>query len=156
MYFLDDEALSEDLANSCVPARDVAIYTALIVGLQVPIWYVAPVETVAEMVDGALNSLPSLFSVAVVIVGLRRCYLQNGGSEGEAFAERFVALGWVVGLQVGIVLIPLFFLLSFLIDELITQYLPVVVLAIQIAYYWRLSALFGNVRKAVARRITSP
>jgi hypothetical protein len=46
--------------------------------------------------------------LVVAALGTRACYLANGGSSGRDFLNRFISLGWVVGVRIALALaVPL-------------------------------------------------
>jgi len=51
-------------------------------------------------------------STAILFVGLYACYAVNGGSAGFDFVNRYLALGWVVGIRVFVVSAAVFFVIG--------------------------------------------
>ena len=55
-----------------------------------------------------IDILSSISGVAIAIVGILLCFTANGGGHGRHFIERFVCLGWPVGIRVVVyMLLPL-------------------------------------------------
>jgi len=91
-----------------------------------------------------------LLYCAINLIGLRKCYLANGGSSGVAFSDKLVSLGWVVSVRGAFMLfLPLFIagivILAVMdvvlgIDEsrlqLLGEYIGYVVLLVYIAWAW--------------------
>ena len=80
----------------------------------------------------------ALAAFAVSAVGAWRCYLANGGPTGHRFAERFVALGWVVGVRLFLVAAAIFTALFARNVELDTLWVDVSMVVLTAVYFWRL------------------
>jgi len=91
-----------------------------------------------------------LLCCAINLIGLRKCYLANGGSSGVAFSDKLVSLGWVVSVRGALMLLlPLFIagivILAVMgvvlgIDEsrfqLLGEYIGSVVYLVYLAWVW--------------------
>ena len=79
-------------------------------------------------------------SCLVVFLGTLHLYRMNGGGEGRHFLQRFLAIGWVVGIRCSGL-----FLFGFIIYGVLRIHSPEVTLwqdvvlsiAISVFYYWR-------------------
>ena len=92
MRFLGIKPLRDDLAQGPLSAKETLQYLAAQGVLLSTIFVPSPADAPP---DWAFIAYP-LLSVA----GIYYCYRSNGGSAGRQFAERYLAVGWVVGLRV--------------------------------------------------------
>ena len=97
MEFLRIRRLKGDLARKSLSASETAKYLAA----QAALLSIAFVPTPADTPAG----WPFLAYPLLALAGVYYCYKRNGGAVGERFAERYLAVGWVAGLRVVIVLI---------------------------------------------------
>lgn len=91
-----------------------------------------------------------LLYCVINLIGLRKCYLANGGSSGVAFSDKLVSLGWVTSVRGAfILLLPLLvasvvilvvFGVIFDINEsgiqLLGEYLGMFVMLVYLAWAW--------------------
>ncbi|HEV3485099.1 MAG TPA: hypothetical protein VG106_06810, partial [Vicinamibacterales bacterium] len=92
MRFFSIRRLKSDLAGGPLPARATAQYLAAQGALMSVAYVPSPAHAPA---DWGFIVHPLL-----ALVGVYYCYRRNGGPTGERLAERFLAVGWVVGIRV--------------------------------------------------------
>ena len=156
MYFLDDKSLARDLARRAVPQSDVAIYVFLLMGGQIPVWYPAPFPEKAGFTPDPVAFLSGLAAIAIGVYGVRAAWRANGGNDGENFAERFVALGWVSGFQIALVAAPVFLSFALYAPEIARAWTPAFWVIVTLVYFWRVWKLMKDTKQIEdARRITS-
>jgi hypothetical protein len=83
----------------------------------------------------------------VPALGTRACYLANGGASGRQFLDRFISLGWVVGVRIALLAIPLSLPLLKVAEIAPTMAqvgLDLFLLAFQVVYFWRTPRRRGN------------
>ena len=154
MYFVNETALKNDLATRTVPSSDVAVYSFLLLGGQIPVWY--PVAIPEDYDPSGATLLLGLFSIFVAIWGFRSAWRANGANDGELFADKLVSLGWVAGFQLALGSLPLFLLSAFWNPEWTRDWTPAFWAVLQILFYFRLWMLFKETKEIEdARRITS-
>ena len=89
--------LKTTLAHGALPARETAAYLAA----QAALLSIGYIPTPADQPTGwAFAAYPVL-----AVVGVYYCYRCNGGATGRRFAERYLAIGWVVGVKVAAVVL---------------------------------------------------
>lgn len=102
MKFFNISALKSDISNGALTQGQVFRY-----------WMASATIVCLSGAPLSLKSSASLwvfwvFSGAINLFGLRKCYLANGGSGGIAFSDKLVSLGWVVSVRgVFILFLPL-------------------------------------------------
>lgn len=89
MQFIDLRKVKEQLRNGDLPAVDVVRYVAGQAALGAVLFVPSPA---GKAIDWDLLTFPLLG-----IGGVVYCYRCNGASRGLRFAERYLALSWVVG-----------------------------------------------------------
>ena len=94
MEFLRIRRLTADLARRPLSAPDTAKYLAAQGALLSILFIPTPAEAPADW--------PFLVYPLLALLGVYYCYRRNGGAVGERFAERYLAVDWVVGLRVGL------------------------------------------------------
>ena len=91
-----------------------------------------------------------LLYCAINLIGLRKCYLANGGSSGVAFSDKLVSLSWVVSVRGAFMLLLPLLIASIVIlavmgvvlgiDEsrvqLLGEYIGLVVMLVYLAWVW--------------------
>lgn len=97
MEFLRIRRLTADLARRPLSAPDTAKYLAAQGALLSILFIPTPAEAPADW--------PFLAYPLLALLGVYYCYRCNGGPVGERFAERYLAVGWVVGVRVVLVTI---------------------------------------------------
>jgi hypothetical protein len=95
MEFININRLKSHLREGELSARETAKYLAAQGALQSLVFIPTPAESPA---DWAFVAFP-----LVSVVGIYYCYRRNGGELGTRFAERYLAVGWVVGWRVALV-----------------------------------------------------
>ena len=99
MEFFRLKRLNATLVHGPLPARDTAQYLAA----QGALWSLIVIPSPADTPrDWTLLAYPSLS-----LLGVYHCYRRHGGSAGDRFAERYLAIGWVVGLRVAALFLSL-------------------------------------------------
>jgi hypothetical protein len=151
MYILDAPRLRDDLVHNRVPPSDLAIYAFLVAGVSLPIW--VPEHTEHGLPSGLFALGAFLGHLVVAAYGTRTCYIANGGSTGHDFLNRFIPLGWVVGVRFALQLAIPLGLLSFVISKLSSTAiadgaLEIALLGAGVVYFRRLSLQISLVRDA--------
>lgn len=102
------------------------------------------------------------FIVGVIgtVAGTIYCYSRNGGASGEHFLQRYFAVGWVVGLRVLALLVPVSIVIYSLLDmaglskENGMHWAEVLYLgAIEIFLWWRVGIDIRHVANASSRNV---
>jgi len=92
---------------------------------------------------------------AIKIIGICICYRVNGGSKGENFLKRYIALAWVelirfIGFGCVVLVLGIFTIELFVGQQLFMTphflWIATFILLWLIAYYWRLTAHFRFVK----------
>jgi hypothetical protein len=107
-------------------------------GVSLPIFHFEAISHENPLTLAATRTALVLSQLAVSAIGVWRCYLANGGRAGFRFAERFIALGWVVGMRIGLLLLPGVLLLVALRIDLTTLWVDGTTVALSAVYFWRL------------------
>jgi hypothetical protein len=90
-----------------------------------------------------------LFCLAIAILGTDACYHSNRSGDNKEFIERYICIGFVTSIRLGLILIPLAFLAHGLVNALTEDGLPhetglydLIFYAPFLGYfYWRLNNL---------------
>jgi hypothetical protein len=115
---------------------DVAIYVCLVSGVYFPLFYFQSVSGNAWAT--AVANLGIVFvQLAVSAIGVWRCYLANGGQAGHRFAERFIALGWVVGVRFALLAASILVALFVFGVALEPPWMEVSMVLLKAIYFWR-------------------
>jgi len=151
MYILDAPRLRDDLVHNRVPASDLAIYAFLVAGVSLPIW--VPGHAEHSLPSGVFALGVFLGHLVVAAYGTRACYIANGGPTGHDFLNRFIPLGWVVGVRFALLLAIPVTLLPFVISKVSSTAiadgaLEIAVLGAEAVYFRRLSLQISLVRDA--------
>ena len=93
MYFWRLEKLKAQLAGQPLSERQALPYLIVFVAMFTAVSYIP--ATVTNVWD----RLGALWSVAMAVLGTIYIYRQNGGAEGQHFLQRYLAIGWVVGIR---------------------------------------------------------
>ena len=150
MKFVNIRRLKDDLARGPLSARETAGYLAA-QGMLLSILFVPMPAEAPE---------PWAFIVypAIALAGVYYCYRQNGAASGERLPERYLALGWVVGVRIAIGSLLIALAASLVIgftaltlDFLESPYFPlamnVVGVGLSALVYWRLGVHLADVRR---------
>jgi hypothetical protein len=108
-----------------------------------------------------INRLKSDLAPVMSVAGVYFCYRRNGGPGGVRFAERYLAVGWVISWRLGLVMMlgVAFALVAALLttgnlnwlgDSRIVDGVNVGMLALVTVIYWRLGVHLADVRGATA------
>ena len=156
MEFFRLKRLNATLVHGPLPARDTAQYLAA----QGALWSLLVVPSPADApADWTLFAYPALS-----LLGVYYCYRRHGGAVGERFAERYLAIGWVVGLRVAATLLLLAivglvsliaargFDGSVLDDPTIALAIDVGTLVVIAVVYWRMGVHLATVHQASRHR----
>jgi hypothetical protein len=152
MEFFRLKRLNATLVHGPLPARDTAQYLAA----QSALWSLILIPSPADApTDWTLLAYPALS-----LLGVYHCYRRHGGAAGERFAERYLAIGWVVGLRVAALLILLAMLGlaafvavrgfdgSSLDSPRMANVLDVGMLGVIVVVYWRMGVQLAAVHHA--------
>jgi len=152
MEFFRLERLNATLVRGPLPALDTAKYLAA----QGALWSLIVIPSPAD----APADWPFLGYPALSLLGVYYCYRRHGGASGERFAERYLAIGWVVGLRVAATSILLCMLGlagfiaargfdgSWLDGPAVTHVLDVGTLGVIAIMYWRMGVQLAAVHQA--------
>jgi hypothetical protein len=97
MEFLRIRGLKADLARESLSASETAKYLAAQAALSSIVLIPTPADTP--------SGWPFLAYPLLALTGVYYCYKRNGGTTGERFAERYLAVGWVAGVRVATALV---------------------------------------------------
>jgi hypothetical protein len=100
MYFWRIEKLKTDMAANPLSEREVLPYLILTAVLYSVIIYI-PHE-----IQNVWDGLGAVWSVLLAVVGTIYIYRQNCGAGGQHFLQRYIVVGWVVGIRWLVFLIP--------------------------------------------------
>jgi hypothetical protein len=144
LYFLNAKKLRRDLRQGSLSSFDVAAYLFLVIGFQVPIWYPAPdLGSVSDMqLLSWVRVASGLISPVITFLGLRSCYLANGGLDGSSLAERYVSLGWVLAFRISLVALPPYVAAIHYFPIEPTRFWPPFAVGIHALFYWLLVRQF--------------
>jgi hypothetical protein len=151
MKIFNIKALKAELAQGDLRAPETAKYLAAQAVLVSIIFIPSPGH---RAVDWAFVANP-----LVSLLGLYYCYRQNGGETGLRFAERYLALGWVVGWRVGVVMVVLTPLslgallfatgnVAWLGEQRLADVFAASILAMIAFMYWRIGRHLGDLATA--------
>jgi hypothetical protein len=105
MYFWRIEALKADLRRADLNERGAFAY--LLASMLAFTFFSNP-EFAENSFDATWNWLTTLVSMAIVVGGTGLAFHANGGVQGRQFLQRYVALGWVLAIRLGVfLLVPL-------------------------------------------------
>lgn len=148
MYFWRIEELKAAMAVRPLSERELLPYLVVVAGLSsIMVWMP---ETELNFWDGA----GMVWSIAVAVLGTLHVYQQNGGADGQHVLQRYLAIGWVVGLRWLAATIPVMVLLFALLAasgmELgpTTWHESLTIAALEVGLYWRI----GHHVRDLARR----
>ncbi len=149
IYFWNLQALKMELGKGNLPQPQAFMYllvssmsTSLVLG-STPEW---------AIITGWQGILLWALGLAITGYGIFYCYRANGGADGMDFLSRFISLGWVIGIRLGVFCIPLIVFLF-----LSTMYLtggsrsepkPIWVCIISLfvgMIYWRIGASMAEI-----------
>ena len=151
MYFWRIEALKADLAAQPLTDKQVLPYLVL---------YSALIAAVGIIPFGAQNNwdmIGSGWSVLLAIVGTIHIYRKNGGEQGLHLLQRYLAIGWVVGIRWAAALLAItvaYFGILEVVSEVAenTTWSDFILLAAAEAIlYWRIGHHVGEVASGVTR-----
>jgi hypothetical protein len=151
MEFVRIGRLKDALIRGPLSAFDTAKYLAVQGALISILFIPSPTDAPPDWTFGAYP--------LSALAGVYYCYKRNGGSAGIRLAERFLAIGWVVGIRVAFcIVIPAFvgvFVLAFagflfegLDDETVGDGLRVAGLGLMLFMYWRMGIHLADVHSA--------
>ncbi len=155
MYFWRIEALKADLAALPLTDRQVLPYLVL---------YSVLIAAVGIIPFGPSNNWDMIgggWSVLLAIVGTIYVYRKNGGEHGLHLLQRYLAIGWVVGIRWAAALLLItvaYFGVLEVVSEVSedTTWLDFLVLAIaEGVLYWRIGHHIGDVARVATRPNTS-
>ncbi len=94
LVFWNLRKLRESLTGPLPPREQVSYLVGIFV-----IWGL-PIPTAIALGSASQDGLASdLAALGISLVGVLHAYRSNGGSSGEEFAVRLIAVGWVVGVR---------------------------------------------------------
>ena len=111
MYFWRIEDLKRDLITRPLTDREVLPYLLIFVGITalVPIF---PMESM-NLWDYAA----AIWTLLLAVAGTLYAYQCNGAAAGLHFVQRYLAIGWVVAVRWGVVVMAAFVVLLFFVDS---------------------------------------
>lgn len=140
MYFWRIEQLKDQLIARPLSDREALPYLLVFVGLTAAIGFI-PGESL-----NVWDHVGTTLSVILTILGTLWVYRQNGGAAGHFFLQRYLTVGWVIGIRwvVGLfaIFFPLYFVLSLLSIEsdVSTWYDTAIIAAAELVMYWRIGS----------------
>jgi hypothetical protein len=132
----------------------VALYVFFVCGVSAPLFYFEPVAG-NRLVTAWIRLAAVLGQFSVSAIGVWRCYLANGGRAGHRFAERFIALGWVVGVRLFLLVGAIFAVLFLLRMKLEIPWVAAGAVLFTAIYFWRVWTHISWVAQH-AERVPSP
>ena len=93
MYFWRIEKLKAAMAARPLSEREVLPYLIASIALSTAVSYLPQTS------QNIWDTLGSVWSVLLVVMGSLYIYRQNGGANGQHFLQRYFAIGWVVTLR---------------------------------------------------------
>jgi hypothetical protein len=102
------------------------------------------------------DTIGAIWSIALAIGGTMLAYQRNGSAHGRDFLQRWLLIGWVVGVRCIaaslIVIIPLYSVLIAMdqFSEVTTWYEFLILAVIELVYYERLAHHIGDVAQRSA------
>jgi hypothetical protein len=103
--------------------------------------------------------LSGFLSVILSIAGVYYAYLQNGGSKGYDFIQKYIVLGWVVSVRVILISIPLFFASFFigdflgLVQDYSTAFDVILLALLEIVLYQRIGRHIRDTNKITSEPV---
>ena len=152
MEFFRLKRLKATLLRGPLPPSDTAKYLAASAAL----CSVALIPSPGDV----LSHWTLLAYPALALLGVYYCYRRNGGAVGDRFAERYIAIGWVVGLRVTVVvfLLTALGLVAFTVvrgfdgswleHPAATHVVDVGTLGVVAVVYWRMGVQLADVHRA--------
>ncbi len=142
MYLWDANSLIDDLAKSPLPEKEafkyLMAYTILMSAAIIPL----PDSNINDIIG-------AIADVVVAIFGVIYIYKCNGGNKGKDIIQRYMSLGFVVGIRfVVMAMIPLSILLYFAmayyaeVPDQTSLFEAMFYTSLGAAYYWRLGVNF--------------
>lgn len=102
MYFVSYHPLKHKLRTNSLSDREALPYLII----EAVFLSLASYSSGREISNG-YDILSLCVTIITVIGGTYYVYLQNGGTEGFNLLQKYIVLGWVVGIRLTIVLIPI-------------------------------------------------
>ncbi len=135
MYFWRVGNLKQELSTEPLPSRESIKYILAVLASYTLV--LNPSVYTAEEVESPWQWLLTVVNLATLGVGTALAYRCNGGQDGVDFASRLFALGWVVGIRVATLMIPVAVIvlavLKFPWGDLS------LLIGISLVFYWRLA-----------------
>lgn len=138
MYFWRIEKMKTEMVTCQMSEREVLPYVVVS----------AAVFSVAGYIRQPLNNrwdaLSVGWSLLLAVFGTIYIYRQNGGANGQHFLQRYLALGWVVGIRWFVAFTPVVLVLYVMLagasaDAQSTRWQDVLIFAVaEIILYWRI------------------
>jgi len=111
MYFIRMHALKQQLRDRTLTDREaLPYYLILTVAISIMPLMSRPFSE--------LRLVLALFGTAISVLGVIYAYDQNGGRTGYDFIQKSVTLGWVLGIRMMALLIPMAIVMGLLKDSL--------------------------------------
>lgn len=101
MYFFRYQPLKEKLKSRTLTDREALPYLVLFSGIASAVYLLPPVEEF-----NAWDWIGGGTSVVLAVAGVIYTYVQNGGRQGFDLIQKFVVIGWVVGVRCILAFIP--------------------------------------------------
>jgi hypothetical protein len=148
MYFWKIDRLKAELATGPMNSRAAIPYLLVTLAIYELIYLLEPMAREDEW-DYATD----IAGVVALVAGTIYVYFQNGAAEGRDFLSRYFALGWVYGVRFFVCAIPLYIVLTFLIQgimpeaeysEIESRWFFHSSVALQAFFYWRMGAHFKD------------
>lgn len=144
MYFWRIEALKTRLIEAPLSDREVLPYQVICSALIAAILGVSDLFPVDAM--NAWDIVGRTWTVLLAVLGTIYFYRQNGGSTGAHLLQRYLVIGWVVGIRWTVALLLVFGALTVAVTVFEDFHLPEVTTwqetllfgAAEALYYWRM------------------
>ena len=99
MYFLRIEELKAKMAVRPLSDREVLPYLVVSAAL------FAVRDPARQHISNIWDISQDLFCIVLAVLGSIYVYRQNGGAAGNHFLQRYFAIGWVVGIRCGVIIL---------------------------------------------------
>lgn len=123
--------------------------------------YVALFATASGLPNPGFNlwdAIGNLLSIMIAIVGTICVYQQNGGIDGRFFLQRYLAIGFVIGMRCLVAIVVGMFALVAILDSLgmfsdqTTLYDFVFMVVAEIIIYWRIASHVRDLAESTPQR----
>lgn len=144
LRFFRISSLKSDISNGALTQKEIFSY-----------WLATTILFVLSTAPFGYKPSPQLWIYwllycAINLIGLRKCYLSNGGSSGVALSDKLVSLGWVTTVRGAVMLLLPLYVASIIFVgvigailginesgiELLSEYVSYFVTLVYLAWVW--------------------